>query len=653
MGVTIKDLDVQEKIQWCPGCVLPDTLIHTNPDIIEIKDLEVGDKVLGFDGEYHRITEVMSHHHIGDMYKVTVKNFGTCDLTHEHPLYISRRVQKKRNNSEFPLEWVEAEHLKVGDYVAYPIPKQITDVEQVRMNYDVNDMDRKSTAIPESVAVGPEFMRLLGYYLAEGHVHKREVVLTFNIREREYVQDVESIISNLFGLKATTKERSEKNTIEIHASSSLLARAFRNLLGSDAANKKIPQFAMILPPEKQAELLKALWRGDGWISDVEASYKTISLALCNQIKLLLLRQGIIPSIHSEEPHGIHKKSYSLFVKEPDCFNRLMGIMGVASRKEGNPRSLIIKDSNYVYLPIKRIEKYQHDGTVFNLEVEDAESYVTQNATLHNCGNFGLITALKGALADLNLPRHETVLVSGIGCSSKLPHYVDTYGFEAIHGRPLPVASAVKLANASLNVIAVGGDGDGYGIGVQHFVHIMRRNYDLTYIVHNNQIYGLTTGQASPTSQKGMKTKTTPWGVIEEPFRPLVTAINGGATFVARGFAGDPAHLKGLIRQAIEHKGFSFIDVFQPCVTFNKLNTYPWFQERIYKLGDGHDKGDRWAALKKAYEGEETEYKKVPIGVFYKADKPRYEEQLPQLKDKPLAKQDIKDVDISMAYEELE
>lgn len=270
-----------------------------------------------------------------------------------------------------------------------------------------------------------------------------------------------------------------------------------------------------------------------------------------------------------------------------------------------------------------------------------------------CGNFGLITALKGAIADLDLPQHETVVCSGIGCSSKLPHYVNSYGFESIHGRGLPVASAIKLSNHNLNVISVGGDGDGYGIGVQHFVHIMRRNYDLTYLVHDNQIYGLTTGQASPTSLLGMKTKTTPWGVIEEPFKPLTVAINGGATYVARGFAGDIPHLKELIKGAIQHKGFAFVDIFQPCVTFNKLNTYQWFQQRTYKLDETHDASDKSAALEKAKQDEETDYKKVPLGVFYKVEKPTYESMLPQIKDIPLVKQKIKNVDISMAYEELE
>ena len=271
-----------------------------------------------------------------------------------------------------------------------------------------------------------------------------------------------------------------------------------------------------------------------------------------------------------------------------------------------------------------------------------------------CGNFGLLTALKGALAELGLERHETVVASGIGCSGKTPHYLNVYGFESLHGRPLPVASAIKLANTSLTVIAEGGDGDGYGIGAQHFVHIMRRNYDLTYIVHDNQLYGLTTGQASPTSLLGMKTKTTPWGVIEKPFNPIAYGILGGATYVARGFAGDPAHLKELIKGAIAHKGFALVDVFQPCVTFNYLNTYQWFQERVYKLeAAGHDPKDRDAAMEKALEDSKTDYKKVPIGLFYKEERPTYEEQLPQIKDRPLVKHDITNVDISAAYEELE
>lgn len=270
-----------------------------------------------------------------------------------------------------------------------------------------------------------------------------------------------------------------------------------------------------------------------------------------------------------------------------------------------------------------------------------------------CGNFAIVGAIKGALEELGMPQHQTVISSGIGCSSKLPHYVGTYGFEGLHGRTLPVASGIKLANHKLNVIAVGGDGDGYGIGSGHFVHIMRRNYDLVYIVHDNQIYGLTTGQASPTSQPGMKTKTTPYGVIETPFNPVAVAITGGATFVARVFAGDAAHMKETLKQAIAHKGFALVDVFQPCVTFNKLNTYDFFTKRCYKLQDsGHDSANVNAALEKAFEAFSTNYERIPIGVFYKAERPTYEEQQPQLKEKALVEQGLDNLDISAAYQEM-
>jgi len=269
-----------------------------------------------------------------------------------------------------------------------------------------------------------------------------------------------------------------------------------------------------------------------------------------------------------------------------------------------------------------------------------------------CGNFGLMGAVKGALADLEKNLHEVVIVSGIGCSGKVPHYVNTYGFEGLHGRPVPVASGIKMANPRLTVVAEGGDGDGYQEGVQHFIHVMRRNHDITYLVHNNQIYGLTTGQASSTTLMGAKTKTTPFGNIEIPFNPILTAIDGGASYVARGFAGDPEHLKEMIKGAIQHKGFSLVDIFQPCVTFNRLNTYDWFKERIYKLEEAnHNPSDKKAAREKAEEDIASDYNMVPIGLFYKEERVPYEEQLPQVKDKPLIDKEL-DVDLTKAYQEL-
>lgn len=254
-----------------------------------------------------------------------------------------------------------------------------------------------------------------------------------------------------------------------------------------------------------------------------------------------------------------------------------------------------------------------------------------------CGNHAILMSVKGAIADLGLDPKDVVLVSGIGCSAKTPHYVKTYGFHAIHGRALPVASGMKLANHELTVLAHCGDGDCYGIGMEHFIHAMRRNVDIKVIVHNNQIYGLTTGQTSPTSDLGFRTKSTPGGSIERAVMPLVLAIGAGATFVSRGFAGNPGHLKELIAEAIKHKGAALIDVLQPCVTFNRVNTFAWFRERVYDLKEtGHDAGDRAKALERAFEWGD----KIPIGVIFKTERPPLDELAPALKEGPLVRQPI-------------
>ncbi len=231
-----------------------------------------------------------------------------------------------------------------------------------------------------------------------------------------------------------------------------------------------------------------------------------------------------------------------------------------------------------------------------------------------CGDFTVLSALKTALSELGLEPHKMAVVSGIGCSSNLPGFINTYGMHTLHGRSLAVATGLKLGNHELTVIVTGGDGDGYGIGGNHFVHTMRRNMDLTYIVMDNQIYGLTTGQCSPTSTKGMKTKSTPHGSIENPINPIPMAIIGGATYVARGFSAKQKHLVELIKGGILHKGFALIDVFSPCVTYNKDNTYPWFNQRVKTLEElGHDPTDFHKAIDRGLQwGDE-----IPIGLFWK------------------------------------
>ena len=230
-----------------------------------------------------------------------------------------------------------------------------------------------------------------------------------------------------------------------------------------------------------------------------------------------------------------------------------------------------------------------------------------------CGDFGVLNGLQKACSQLGLRPHEILTVSGIGCSSNFPGYFNAYGMHTLHGRALAVATGVKMANHELTVIATGGDGDGYGIGGNHFVHTARRNVDVTYLVMNNQIYGLTTGQVSPTSSKDMKTKSTPFGSVEMPVNPITSAIMNGATFVARGFSSHGKQLIELMKKAIEHRGFALIDIFSPCVTFNHDNDYAFFKERIKKLEDeGHDPSDWKAACEKAMLWDDTIY----TGLFF-------------------------------------
>ena len=229
------------------------------------------------------------------------------------------------------------------------------------------------------------------------------------------------------------------------------------------------------------------------------------------------------------------------------------------------------------------------------------------------------------------------MVSGIGCSSNLPGFIRSYGVHSLHGRALPFATGSKLANQAMTVVVTGGDGDGYGIGLNHFIQAMRRNIDVTYIVMDNEIYGLTTGQASPTTETGITTKTTPLGNLEGMLNPLALALASGCGFIARGFSGQPKHLVELYKAGIQHPGFALIDVFSPCVTFNKHNTYPWFRERVYKLGDeNHETSNFHAAMDRALEWGD----RIPIGLLYaNPDPPPPLDALdPALTGEPLVRQ---------------
>ncbi len=240
-----------------------------------------------------------------------------------------------------------------------------------------------------------------------------------------------------------------------------------------------------------------------------------------------------------------------------------------------------------------------------------------------CGNYSILKTLKMALAELGIGTQELVLVSGIGQAAKIPHYFKTHFFNGLHGRAIPPATAIKAVNPELTVIAESGDGDMYGEGGNHFIHAIRRNPDITTIVHNNMVYGLTKGQASPTSQLGFKTPVQVKGVFLEPFNPIAVAVALDASFVARAYAGDIEQTKEIIKEAITHKGFALVDIFHPCVSFNKVNTHTWFKEHTYYLEDSHDSTDRRSALQKALEKE-----KFPLGIFYKnSEKATFEENV--------------------------
>lgn len=268
-----------------------------------------------------------------------------------------------------------------------------------------------------------------------------------------------------------------------------------------------------------------------------------------------------------------------------------------------------------------------------------------------CGDFAILKALKNALFEMQYDPKDTILVPGIGCSSKMMSAVGTYGLHTIHGRALPVAAGLKFANHDLNVISFGGDGDMLGIGGNHLLHACRRNVDMILIIPNNQTYGLTTGQASPTSDLGFKTKTSPTGTVDQPLLPALLAVTAGATFVARTTSAKTGHMQEMIEAAFKHKGMAVIEVMQFCITFNKINTPDYYAPRYYDLADDMDyvKDDKDAALVKANQWDD----KIPLGIIYQAEKPTFEDGFEQLAGKPLVvKRSSEPRDVQSIYDEL-
>ncbi len=262
-----------------------------------------------------------------------------------------------------------------------------------------------------------------------------------------------------------------------------------------------------------------------------------------------------------------------------------------------------------------------------------------------CGDFGVLAALKQACADLALEPRNVAFISGIGCSGKISGYLHSYAFHGVHGRALPTATAVKLANKDLTVIVAGGDGDGYAIGAGHFLHAVRRNPNMTYIVMDNQTYGLTKGQSSPTSMLGFVAGPHPQGNPDAPINGLAIALAAGGTFIARGFSSEPKQMTEMIKEAVRHPGFGLVEVMSPCVTFNKVNTYKWFKENVYHVEDiaDYDVRDRAKAFATLMQPG-----KIPLGIFYRETRPTLEDLTLRQESPPIALLPIETIDPSLA-----
>jgi 2-oxoglutarate ferredoxin oxidoreductase subunit beta len=668
MALKLTDLKTEVHNDWCPGCLTGDTLVVTNPSVKPILAVQPGDRVLTAAGEYKRVAARIAHRYSGPLYHVRVKCFGELKATPEHPFVAVRRTWgRHRHNEDFTEEKAEAATLKPGDYLVFPVMQEVVDIASFPISFKRKVKDTRSKRLPTAATVDEDFLRLLGYYAAEGSSHKRSLIFSLNKNEHDLIDDIKSLMEKTFGLTGHVEEDLDGNGVDVVFNSSYLAEIFGDLFGRNAEDKRIPHELMFLPPQKQAALIRGLWRGDGDFKRAKARFTTTSLILAEQMKLLLLRQGIVPIVKTEPAYLNHRIAYRLYVSYWRDYNQLAGLIGRGFRKtsDRDKKSSVIRDGR-VYLPVSQITTSPYDGLVYDLTMDDpSHTFVTNVGACGNCGDFGILTAVQMALAEMNVEAHNVAIVSGVGCSSKTPHYINTYGIHTLHGRSLPFATGIKLSNPRLEVIACGGDGDGLGIGAGHFVNAGRRNLDMAYIMFDNGVYGLTKGQASPTLRLGMKTKSLAKPNINQAINPLLLALAAGYTFVARGYAYDVRHLKDLIKKSIQHRGFAFLDVLQPCPTYNDIFTKEYWpgegvlepggrpMPRTYKLeDDGYDGVVRTPqtvemdekikqAMSKSFEfGDRT-----PIGVFYQNElMPTYGDRLTQMipsySDNPPAKQEI-------------
>jgi NifU-like protein involved in Fe-S cluster formation len=377
-----------------PICLAPDSLVSLNSSLTPIMDASANERVLGHDGHYHRIEKVTARPYKGKMYRIVAHNLGSTVLTPDHHILALRAspfLRKYRSRKRCIRDWYAADELKKGDILLYPVPRETVDVEKMLMDVDRPKYDFKSKTLPCEIAVDDYFLRLLGYYLSGGYLRTERSKGTFGFvfgsKESSYVQDAISCVGRTFGLKPA-KINSIHGAIDVSFYSARLARFFSRHFGEGAANKHIPHWIMLLPPEKQVAILCGIWRGDGYINSKVAKYVTISRQLAFQVRDLLLRQGIIMSFREGPASGIHGKSYSIYVKADGSLGKLGKILDmelVMPKKSKNHHQSWFEDG-YFHVPIWHMEQLDYDGTVYNLEVEHSHSFASNSMTLHNCGD---------------------------------------------------------------------------------------------------------------------------------------------------------------------------------------------------------------------------------------------------------------------------
>jgi len=376
-----------------PICVLPITLVQKNNHISEIQSIVQGEGVLSHDGRYHQVLSVYKNDYEGTVYAIRTHNLGCTVTTPKHnilALKMSKVLRKYLRYRCFMPDWYAAEELRKGDVILYPVPDETADVESMDLDVVKLNWDFRSKELPRSVKVDHGFLRLVGYYVAEGYVRTSKCKGTFGFvfgsSEEDYVKDAERLVERIFRLTPSLKHF--HNSIILSYYSARLARFFAHHFGDKATRKHLEGWMMRLPVDKQKSLIAGMWRGDGYIKPDVAKYVTTSIELAHQLRLLLIRQGIIFSSLTIPPKGIHKQSYSIYVKDDDSIKKLAKIVGVSVRipekRKNHHKSWF--DGNYFYSPISKIETVHYSGLVYNLEVKDSHSFVSESCILHNCGD---------------------------------------------------------------------------------------------------------------------------------------------------------------------------------------------------------------------------------------------------------------------------